>query len=177
MYLGFLVFNHDVLNKLVFCIMQHFSLCLNKQLNLSKYNWLYGVLPYTSYSRIGIHRVGFLIQIVLVSGTCFHCFIFLRDLFQLFGIHYQSCYRLRDHDIRITELRNKSTTHRGDAKLDIVPKSKLKDSIQILSKDLNTWFDSTIYNWNNLLSLGDVNLMIMRLRNLQQKSMTQTWKS
>ena len=37
-YLGFLVFNHDVLNKLVFCIMQHFSLCLNKQLNLSKYN-------------------------------------------------------------------------------------------------------------------------------------------
>ena len=37
-YLSFLVFIHDILNKLVFCIIQYFSLCLNKILNLSKYN-------------------------------------------------------------------------------------------------------------------------------------------
>jgi hypothetical protein len=78
-YLGFLVFNHDVLNKLVFCIMQHFSLCLNKQLNLSKYNWLYDVLLYTSCSWSSILRVGFLIPIVLVSWYMFSlCHTFTR---------------------------------------------------------------------------------------------------
>jgi hypothetical protein len=84
-YLGFLVFNHDVLNKLVFCIMQHFSLCLNKQLNLSKYNWLYGVLLYTSCSWISILRVGFLIPIVLVLWYMFslcHTFIGLVSAFR-----------------------------------------------------------------------------------------------
>jgi hypothetical protein len=51
----------------VFYVMQHFSFWLNKeQSNLSKYNWLCSVLPYTSRSWIDILKVEVLIPMVLV---------------------------------------------------------------------------------------------------------------
>jgi hypothetical protein len=60
---------HGILNKTsVLHGVTCFYLFLNKeQLNLSKYNWLCDVLPYTSHSWLANHWVSIQIPIMLVS--------------------------------------------------------------------------------------------------------------
>jgi len=61
--------SHGILNKtsVLHGVTCFFFLKKKEQLNLSKYNWLCGVLPYTSHSWLANHWVRIQISIVLVS--------------------------------------------------------------------------------------------------------------